>query len=87
MKWKDMGMALQLVTSKFYLLSYLSLTKLQKKKNCSMFNSLQTDCSLCGKHAVYNDASLELMAGECQESGVLVSLRKMTPPLCALASC
>lgn len=36
---------------------------------------------------MYNDAGLELMAGECQELGVLVSLRKMTPPLCALVSC
>lgn len=39
------------------------------------------------KHLVYDDVSLEFMAGVCQEFGVLVSVRKMAPPFCALVSC
>lgn len=36
---------------------------------------------------MFNDVGLELVTGECQELGALVSLRKMTLPLCALVSC
>ena len=39
------------------------------------------------QRVVYDVASLELMAGECQEFWVLVSLRKMAPPYYTLVSC
>lgn len=62
-------------------------TKLPPQNFLSFMSNSGTDPSLYGDHLVYDKASLELMAGECQEFGVLVSLRNMAPPYRSLISC
>lgn len=45
------------------------------------------DPSPHGEHVVWDDWCLEVLTGECQESGALVSPRKMAPPFYSLVSC